>query len=103
MTDNNTPMLFGVRKEWNEKETAPLTYFGREILTLWTGAFMSGYCGQAVELPKHNGYMVTLSSMGNTRKLRVDCESPRTDNNWMRVDEAINAAINKELFGIDPV
>lgn len=62
--------------------------FGRQVLTLWSGAFASDYVGRAVELPKHNGFMVTTAG-GN--KARVECEAPRNDDNWQRVDAALAA------------
>lgn len=62
--------------------------FGRQRLTLWSGAFASYFEGWAIELPKHDGYMVTI---GN-HKIRVSCESPRTDENYARVDDAIRGA-----------
>ena len=65
--------------------------FGRENLTLWSGAYASTPEGWAHELPGHNGYMVTLDYSRGT--FRVECESPRTDDNYMRVDDALNAAL----------
>lgn len=65
--------------------------FGREQLTLWTGAFCSEYHGAAVELPRGGGYMIRT---WDGRRVRVECESPRTESNFRRVDEAINAALN---------
>lgn len=65
--------------------------FGRQTLTLWSGAFASTFEGWATELPNHDGYMVRLDYFRG--KTRVACESPRTDANWMRVDAAINAAL----------
>lgn len=64
--------------------------FGRERLTLWSGQFCSDYEGSALQLPNRNGYMVQTF---NGRKVRVECESPRTDENYLRVDEAINEAL----------
>jgi hypothetical protein len=66
--------------------------FGRQELTLWSGAFASDYEGYALELPRHDGYMVTVGEY-NPRTVRVSCESPRTDDNYLEVDEAINAAL----------
>lgn len=63
--------------------------FGRERLTLWSGAFASTFEGTAWELPNHDGYMVTLDYLGS---VRVACESPRTDENYSRVDDALNRA-----------
>lgn len=64
--------------------------FGRQVLTLWSPPFASTYEGEAVELPRHDGYMVTAFD-GHTR-VRVTCEAPRTDENWMRVDDALAEA-----------
>lgn len=38
---------------------------------------------------QHDGYMITIGK----RKIRVACEAPRTDGNYMRVDAAIQSAI----------
>ena len=64
--------------------------FGRQRLTLWSGDFASTFEGWATELPGHDGFMVQIE-YGD--KIRVTCESPRTDGNYMRVDDAINAAL----------
>lgn len=67
--------------------------FGRERLRLWTGAFMSDPVGVAEELPKRDGYMVTVGQYGWV-KVRVTCPSPRTNNNYREVDAAIAAAFD---------
>lgn len=64
--------------------------FGRQRLTLWSGGFASTFEGWATELPNHDGYMVELDYFRG--KVRVECESPRTDENWLRVDAALEAA-----------
>lgn len=64
--------------------------FGRQVLTLWSGSFADQYEGRVWELPRHDGYMVTLYG---GRKVRVDTPSPRTDDNYQEVDAAINAAV----------
>ena len=64
--------------------------FGRQRLTLWSGAFASTFEGWATELPGHDGFMVELDYFRG--KVRVACEAPRNDDNWMRVDDALNAA-----------
>jgi hypothetical protein len=61
--------------------------FGRQLLTLWSGSFADCYLGSALELPQRNGYMVTMGG----RKLRILCESPRTDENYQSVDAALAA------------
>lgn len=73
----------GVRDEYAPR-------FGRQLLTLWSGGFSSDYEGEAMELPNHDGYMVRLAFGG---KLRVECESPRTEENYQRVDRALAGAI----------
>lgn len=73
-------MAISVRDEYSPR-------FGRQRLTLWSGAFASTFEGWATELPKHDGYMVQLDYFRG--KVRVECEAPRTDENWLRVDKAI--------------
>lgn len=80
-------MTYAIRDEYEPQ-------FGRQRLTLWSGAFASIYEGQALELPGHNGYMV---SMYDGRKLRVLCESPRSGDNYSRVDAAISDALSAGL------
>ena len=74
--------MISVRDEYKKLGT-------RQVLTLWSGAFCSDYEGKAVELPKHNGFMLNI----NGKKTRVECESPRTENNYLKVDEAFNQAL----------
>ena len=64
------------------------TRSGRQRLTLWSGSFCSDYEGEAVELPKHDGYMVDVYG----KKFRVHCASPRTEENYKEVDAAITNA-----------
>lgn len=75
---------------WIRDEYEPK--MGRQALTLWSGGFADQYEGSAWELPNHDGFMVTLEYRG---KIRVACESPRTDANYLRVDHAINAAVSR--------
>ena len=85
---------FSIRDEHTPK-------FGRQVLTLWSGAFASDHEGDAWELPGHDGYMVALEFRG---KVRVACESPRTTENFERVDAAINAVrISRETETCTPV
>lgn len=77
---------YGVRDEYARK-------FGRQLLTLWSGSFSSMFEGQALELPNHDGYMVTLDY--GRGKTRVACEAPRTDENYLRVDAAISSAVTE--------
>lgn len=75
--------MYGVRDE-------DRALFGRQVLTVWSGSFYSDYEGNAVELPKHDGYMVRLEYGG---KIRVTCPAPRTEDNYSEVDEAISVAV----------
>ena len=74
---------FSVRDEYSPK-------FGRQRLTLWSGAFASTFEGWATELPGHDGFMVELDYFRG--KMRVICEAPRTDENWIRVDDTLKWA-----------
>lgn len=65
--------------------------FGRQLLTLWTGTFSDQYEGHAVELPRHDGFMVHLDYQDS---LRVTCPAPRDETNYQEVDAAINEALN---------
>ena len=73
----------GVRSEYRST-------FGREHLTVWEGPFASEFVADAWELPGHDGYMVDVLY---GPKVRVSTETPRTDENFMRVDAAILSAI----------
>ena len=75
-------MTYGIRDEYRKQ-------FGRQTLTVWSGAYCSDYEGTALELPNHNGFMLSLDS----RQVRVSCPSPRTESNFNQVDEAIRKAI----------
>lgn len=75
--------MIGVRDEYAPR-------FGRQVLTLWSPPFASVFEGEAVELPAHDGYMVTTF---DGRKVRVACDAPRTDENFLRVDSAIETAV----------
>lgn len=75
--------MSGIRDEY-----APS--FGKQNLTLWSGAFASEREGRARELPAGDGFMVTL---WDDTKIRVVCPAPRTDANFLVVDEAIRAAV----------
>lgn len=80
-------MRVAVRDEYTPR-------FGRQELTLWSGGFASTYEGHALELPRHDGYMVTTYAGA---KIRVACDSPRTDDNFHEVDASINAALAEVL------
>lgn len=79
-----TPTLYYVRDE-EELE------FGRQTLTLWSGAFASTYEGHAVALPRNDGFMVHLDYRDS---IRVTCPAPRSESNYQEVDAAINTALN---------
>lgn len=63
----------------------------RERLVIWSGPFCSVYEGEALSLPKRDGYMVTDY---NGDRIRVVCAVPRTEANYLEVDAAISAALN---------
>lgn len=84
-TDTVQTRRMGVRDEYTPK-------FGRQVLTLWSGWFYSDFEGTAVELPNHDGFMLTVDHFTWAHKVRVSCESPRTDENYERVDAAIETA-----------
>lgn len=63
--------------------------FGRQTLTIWSGDFASDLEGYAFELPEHNGYMLKVDD----QKIRVECDSPRNEWNFMAVDDAISKAL----------
>lgn len=63
----------------------------RERLQLWEGDWFSSHAGVAFSLPKGDGYMITTY---NGDKVRVSCPTPRNDANYLKVDEAINKALN---------
>jgi hypothetical protein len=77
----------GVRDEYAPK-------FGRQVLTLWSGSFYSTYEAEAVELPKHDGYMLHIEY---GPKVRVTCASPRTNENYESVDAALVAAFEEAV------
>ena len=66
----------------------------RERLTVWSGSFASVFEAEGFTLPKGDGYMFTTY---HGDKVRVPCPTPRTDENYIKVDEAINEALNKHF------
>lgn len=82
MTADTASRRIGVRDEYRLR-------FGRQVLTVWSGEFCSDYEATAVELPLHDGFMVTVSA---THRFRVHCPAPRTSDNFEQVDAAIQAA-----------
>lgn len=83
---------YGIIEDYDYNETHK-----RHRLSLWSGPFASVREGEAYSLPKGNGYMVNL---GYGDKVRVTCPSPRTSENWIEVDEAINKALNDHSFEV---
>lgn len=79
--------MLGIRDEYAPK-------FGRQVLTLWEGAFASQFVGWARELPRGGGFMVAVEY---GPRVRVECESPRTSDNYERVDAAIAATVTPAL------
>lgn len=65
----------------------------RKRLMLWSGSFMSDYEGEALSLPKGDGYMANL---GYGDKVRVTAPVERTDANYQEQDKAFNDALNKQ-------
>lgn len=78
--------LYGVSTDYDYTSTHK-----RERLSIWSGPFMSVYEGEAFTLPGGAGYMVTRH---NGDRVRVTCPTPRTDENYTVIDEAINEALN---------
>lgn len=64
----------------------------RERLDVWSGPFMSEWEGSALSLPKGDGYMLTTHSGA---KVRVSCPTPRTDETYREIDDAISAALRE--------
>ncbi len=77
---------FSVRTEYGYNQTHK-----RDCITVWSGQFCSEYEATGLSLPG-GGYMLTLYGGG---KLRVKCSSPRTKKNYIKVDAAISAAMEK--------
>lgn len=72
-------MIISVRDEYDDAGS----------LTLWSGGFASDFEGWATPLTDGSGYHIELK-YGET----VDVITPmRGDNNWMKVDDTINAAV----------
>lgn len=81
--------MYGIRDEY-----APM--FGRQVLTVWSGAFCSDLDATAWELPNGGGYMLDVMYGPNSgSKVRVECPSPRTDSNFHEVDAALDAAMRE--------
>ncbi len=64
----------------------------RSRITVWSGSTMSTFEAEGIELPKGDGYMLTTYNDGD--KVRVTCPTPRNDDNYTEVDEAIDKAMN---------
>lgn len=79
-------MKMGVRSE-HEKNAR----LKRDYITVWSGVFCEVFEADGVSLPKANGYMLTTYNGDN---VRVDCPSPRTEDNYLLVDKAVIDALN---------
>lgn len=66
----------------------------RDAISVWSGPFCSTWEATGLSLPGNRGYMLHLYGGG---KLRVDCPAPRTEENYLEVDAAISAAMEKFL------
>lgn len=78
--------LYGITEDYDYNQTHK-----RHRLMLWSAPFMSTPEGEALSLPKNNGYMIDTGY----DKIRVECPAPRTSDNFREVDEAINKALNE--------
>lgn len=72
----------------------------RTRLTLWSGPFASVLEGEALSLPKNDGFMVTTY---NGDKVRVTCPVERTDKNYQEQDKAFNDALNAHYGEAEPL
>lgn len=84
---------YGVTEDWRRNARTKLHH-----MLIWEGTFSDQFVGYADELPRHDGYMITLEYAG---KIRVTCPAPRNDDNWQEVDAAINAAIDEHYMKLE--
>lgn len=63
----------------------------RKRISVWTGPFMSVWIATGYSLPKNNGFMLTDY---NDKKIRVECETDRREDNFQVIDKAISDALN---------
>lgn len=63
----------------------------RDRVVIWSGPFYSVYEGEGYSLP-NGGYMITTY---NDDRVRVICPSPRSEDNYLTVDSAIQEALDK--------
>lgn len=63
----------------------------RDCIQVWSGSFADTWEATGFSLPR-GGYMLT--TYGGD-KIRVDCPSPRTDKNYLEVDAAVSAAMER--------
>jgi hypothetical protein len=66
----------------------------RKRFTVWSGPFASVLEGEALSLPKNDGFMITLY---HGDKVRVECPVERTDATYVEQDKAFNDALNKHF------
>ena len=85
MTSTQAPAHFGVATDYDYKSSHK-----RDRIVVWSGPFMENYEAEGLSLPKDNGYMLTTY---NGDKVRVECESPRTDLNYEEVDFAVSLVL----------
>lgn len=78
-------MKFGVVTDYDYAATHK-----RDRLHVWSGPFFSVYEATGMERPNHKGYTLTTFA---GEKIRVDCPSPRREDNYTLVDAAIGAAM----------
>lgn len=72
----------------------------RKRFTIWSGPFASVLEGEALSLPKNDGFMITLY---HGDKVRVECPVERTDANYKEQDKAFNDALNAHFGEAQPV
>lgn len=82
---NDWSIMYGVAKDYEYSATHK-----RERLTLWSGAFMSEYEGEAYSRPKGNGYIITRYT---GERLPVWCPVGFTDENYDEIVKALRNAL----------
>ncbi len=77
--------FYGVTTDYDRNEGRK-----RDHLTVWSGPFSSVYEASGVSLPRGDGYMLTTY---NGEKVRVACPTPRSEDNYREVDQAVTDAL----------
>lgn len=82
-----TTTIYGVMTMYDDSAEA-----GYSIITVWSGPFASTFEARGIELDtrKGEGYLLTTY---NDDTFFAACPSPRTDENYQQVDEAISRAL----------